>query len=101
MKNLSGLVISILCISASAAPFAPSTRDKKIAEAAESLRPQLIAQRRDFHMHPELSNREERTSRVVADKLRALGFDEVRTNVARHGVVALLKGIKPGPVVAG
>ncbi len=100
MKNLSGFVISILCISASAAPFAPSTRDKKIAEAAEALRPQLIAQRRDFHMHPELSNREERTARVVADKLRALGFDEVRTNVARHGVVALLKGVKPGPVVA-
>src|SRR5207237_9248304 len=42
----------------------------------------------------------ERTSRVVAERLRALGFDEVRTNVAKHGVVALLKGGKPGPVVA-
>ena len=51
-------------------------------------------------MHPELSNREERTSRVVAEKLRALGFDEVKTNIARHGVVALLKGSKPGAVVA-
>src|SRR6185436_5183435 len=50
--------------------------------------------------HPELSNHEERTARVVADKLCALGFDEVRTNVARHGVVALFKGAKPGPVVA-
>lgn len=76
-----------------------STRDENVAQAVESLRAQLIAQRRDFHMYPELSNREERTSRVVADKLRALGL-EVRTGVARHGVVALLKGKKPGPVVA-
>jgi amidohydrolase len=47
-----------------------------------------------------LANREVRTSRLVAERLRALGFDEVRTNVARHGVVALLKGAKPGAVVA-
>ncbi|HYP01342.1 MAG TPA: amidohydrolase [Pyrinomonadaceae bacterium] len=75
-------------------------REQRIAQAAEALRPQLIAQRRDFHMHPELSNREERTSRIVAERLKALGFDEVRTNVARHGVVAVLKGAKPGGVVA-
>src|SRR2546427_3183725 len=77
-----------------------STRTREIAQAAEALRPKLIETRRDLHMHPELSNREERTARVVADKLRALGFDEIKTNVARHGVVALLKGAKPGPVVA-
>jgi amidohydrolase len=77
-----------------------SARPEQIATAAESLRSKLIATRRDFHMHPELSNREERTARVVAGQLRALGFDEVRTNVARHGIVALLKGAKPGPVVA-
>lgn len=85
-------------------PFTSKTellpREQQIAAAAEALRPQLIAQRRDFHMHPELSNREERTARVVADKLRALGLDEVRTNVARHGVVALLRGGRLGPVVA-
>src|SRR5262249_57945641 len=43
---------------------------------------------------------EERTSRIVAERLRALGLDEVKTGVARYGVVALLKGSKPGPVVA-
>jgi amidohydrolase len=59
----------------------------------------MVTQRRDFHMHPELSNREERTSRVVAERLRALGL-EVKTGVGKHGVVALLKGAKPGPVVA-
>jgi len=77
-----------------------SSRVEEIAKAAEALEPKLIETRRDFHRHPELSNREERTARVVAEKLRALGLDEVRTNVARHGVVGLLKGTKPGPVVA-
>jgi len=77
-----------------------SSRIEKIAKAAEALEPKLIETRRDFHRHPELSNREERTARVVAEKLRALGLDEVRKNVARHGVVGLLKGTKPGPVVA-
>jgi amidohydrolase len=76
------------------------TREQQIAQAAEALRAKLVEQRRDFHMHPELSNREERTSRVVAERLRALGLDEVKTGVARYGVVALLKGSKPGPVVA-
>src|ERR687891_63149 len=71
---------------------AESSRQQRIAQAAEALRPQLIAQRRDFHMHPELSNREERTARIVAEKLKALGLDEVKANVARHGVIALLKG---------
>jgi amidohydrolase len=75
-------------------------REQQIAQQAEAMRAKLIEQRRDFHMHPELSNREERTSRIVAERLRALGLDEVRTGVARHGVVALLKGGKTGPVVA-
>jgi amidohydrolase len=75
-------------------------RAQEIAQAAEALRPKLVELRRDLHMHPELSNREERTSRVVAEQLRVLGFDDVKTNLAKHGIVALLKGAKPGPVVA-
>jgi amidohydrolase len=82
------------------APVQSAAREQRIAQAAEALRPQLIAQRRDFHMHPELSNREERTARVVAERLKALGFDEVKTGVARHGVVAVLRGGRPGGVVA-
>lgn len=77
-----------------------ATRDEQIAEMAEGLRAQLIAQRRDFHMHPELSNHEERTSRIVAERLRALGLEDVKTGVGKYGVTALLKGTKPGPVVA-
>jgi amidohydrolase len=75
-------------------------REQRIAREAERLRGQLVAQRRDFHMHPELSNREERTSRVVAERLRALGLTDVKTGVGKYGVTALLVGAKPGPVVA-
>src|SRR5215207_7286423 len=79
---------------------ADSAREQRIAAAAEALRAQLVAQRRDFHMHPELSNREERTSRIVAERLRALGLEDVKTGVGKYGVTALLVGGKPGPVVA-
>lgn len=77
-----------------------STRSQRIAQMAEALRSQLIAQRNDFHMHPELSNREERTSRVVAERLRALGLEDIKTGVGKYGVTAILKGAKPGVVVA-
>ncbi|MCI0338361.1 MAG: amidohydrolase [Acidobacteria bacterium] len=77
-----------------------STAEEEIARAAEGLRQKLVDQRRDFHMHPELSNREERTARVIAEKLRALGLDEIKTGVGKYGVVALLKGKQSGPVVA-
>lgn len=80
-------------------PAPPSAQDE-IARAAEALKPQLVEWRRDFHMHPELSNREVRTARVIAERLRAMGLDEVKTGVAHHGIVALLRGAKPGPVVA-
>src|SRR5438105_3057170 len=75
-------------------------REQRIAQAAEALRPQLITQRRDFHMHPELSNREERTSRIVAERLRAIGLEDIKTGVGKYGVTALLRGTKPGPIVA-
>src|SRR5215213_8835372 len=75
-------------------------RDQRVAAAVEAMRGQLVATRRDLHMHPELSNREERTARVVAERLRALGLTDVKTGVGRHGVTALLVGGKPGPVVA-
>lgn len=77
-----------------------AARQQKVVTAAESLRPKLVEQRRDFHMNPELSNREVRTARVVAEKLKALGLTDIKTGIARHGVTALLVGAKPGPVVA-
>jgi len=101
-NNLVAAVAFILALTqVSFAVREPSpARDQQIAQAAEALRAKLVEQRRDFHMHPELSNREERTSRIVAERLRAFGLDEVKTGVGKYGVVALLKGSKPGPVVA-
>jgi amidohydrolase len=100
MSAFCGLLSLTLSPISTPAAALPSPRDQQIARAAEALRSSLIQTRRDFHQHPELSNREERTARVVADRLLALGLDEVKTNVAKHGVVALLKGSQPGPVVA-
>ncbi len=72
---------------------------REIDGAAARIEPRVVAWRRDIHEHPELSNRETRTAALVADQLRALGL-EVRTGVARTGVVAVLRGGRPGPVVA-
>ena len=72
----------------------------ELAALADEIEPRVIAWRRDFHQHPELGNREFRTSKVVADHLKALGFDAVHEKVAHTGVVGVLKGGLPGPVVA-
>src|SRR5256714_1925244 len=59
----------------------------------------VVAWRRDIHEHPELGNRETRTAKIVADHLRSLGI-EVKTGVAHTGVVGVLRGGRPGKVVA-
>ncbi len=102
LRAITLTLFSLLTLPAAAASVvaAEPTREEAISRAAESLRARLIEQRRDLHRHPELSNREERTARVIAEKLRALGLDEVRTGIGRHGVVATLKGSLPGPLVA-
>jgi amidohydrolase len=81
-------------------PVAASTLAAQIDQTALAIEPRVVTWRRDFHAHPELGNREFRTAGIVAEHLRALGFDEVRTGVAHTGVVGLLKGALPGPVVA-
>ena len=82
------------------APDTPFAFDSAIAASADAVEERVIAWRRDFHQHPELGNREVRTAKIVADHLRALGFDEVKEKVAHTGVVGLLRGGRPGPVVA-
>jgi len=64
-----------------------------------AIQPKMVAWRRDIHQHPELSNQETRTAKLVADHLKKLGL-EVKTGVGGTGVVALLKGGQPGKVVA-
>ncbi|MCX7070270.1 MAG: amidohydrolase [Gammaproteobacteria bacterium] len=66
---------------------------------ADALEPRVIEWRRDIHANPELGNREVRTAALVADHLKRLGY-EVRTGVGVTGIVAVLRGGKPGPVVA-
>jgi amidohydrolase len=71
----------------------------EIDRRAKELEPKVVAWRRDFHQNPELSNREFRTAKIVAEHLQKLGI-EVKTGVAHTGVVGVLKGGRPGPVVA-
>jgi amidohydrolase len=77
----------------------PEALHREIDRRAAEVLPKVVSWRRDLHEHPELGNREVRTAGLVADQLRALGF-EVRTGVAHTGVVGLLRGGRPGPVVA-
>lgn len=83
--------------------FAPAARaqipDTEISARIEEVMPRVVAWRRDIHAHPELSNEETRTAALVERELRRLGFD-VRTGVGITGVIGVLRGGQPGPVVA-
>ena len=91
------LLPAILVCSAFLAAGQPDL-NRAIDAAADKIEPQTIAWRRDFHEHPELSNREFRTARIVADYLRSLGIG-VKEGVGKTGVVGILKGALPGPVI--
>lgn len=71
----------------------------EVAKKAQSIEQKVISWRRDFHEHPELGNSEFRTAEIIAKHLKSLGIT-VTTGVAKTGVVGILKGGKPGPVVA-
>ncbi len=79
----------------------PATSElaKLIEAKLPAVMPKVVAWRRDIHEHPELSGQEVRTAKLVAEHLRALGLD-VQEKVGMTGVVGVLKGGKPGPVVA-
>ena len=70
-----------------------------IAKKADLIEQKVIEWRHDFHQNPELGNHETRTAAIIAKHLKSLGLD-VKTGVAVTGVVGILKGDKPGPVVA-
>ena len=82
------------CAGVARAAVAPAELDAAVA----ALAPRVIEWRRDFHSHPELGNREFRTSGRVAEHLESLGL-EVHTGIAHTGVVALLRGALPGPTI--
>ena len=91
------LLIALVAAQAQAA--SPSPLEDEIRTRSAAVESQLIAWRRDIHEHPELGNQEKRTAKLVADHLRKLGL-EVRTGVARTGVVGVLRGGLPGRTVA-
>jgi len=78
---------------------AASIDQAKLDELTRAVEPRVIEWRRDIHQHPELSNREVRTAKLVADHLKRLGL-EVRTGIAHTGVTAYLQGGLPGPTIA-
>ena len=94
--------VLFVLVAATALPAAlhPATPlEKKIQALTDKLIPELIAIREDIHSHPELGLQLPRTSAIVADYFRKLGL-EVRTGFAEGGVLGILKGGKPGPIVA-
>jgi amidohydrolase len=96
MKKLYPVILLLI----SAQAFSQSADLKAIAaKKADSMFAQTVAWRRDFHQNPELGNREVRTAGIIAAYLKSLGM-EVKTGIATTGVVGILKGGYPGPVVA-
>ena len=77
-------------------------KEQRVVEATrlrndiDEIMPGVVADRRDFHEHPELAFEEERTAGIVAERLRALGVEDVRTGIAGTGVTGLVRGTKPG-----
>ena len=93
------IILGVALIVAAPATCEERTMNDEIAAATAAIEPQLVEARRWFHQHPELSNREEKTGAEIARRLEAMGY-EVETGVAHTGVVAILRGAHPGPVVA-
>ena len=101
---LASMAAALLGVAPVALATAASSPDldalhKSIDRLADQVEPHVIANRRYIHQHPELGNRETETAAYIAEHLRALGI-EVQTGVAKTGVVGVLRGGKPGPVVA-
>ncbi|MDP9081288.1 MAG: amidohydrolase [Bacteroidota bacterium] len=93
------LCLFLLLVSTIPSIAQKSTTKNRVSKKADSLQSQIVAWRRDFHEHPELGNHEVRTAAIIAKHLQSLGL-EVKTGIATTGAVAILRGGKPGPVVA-
>jgi len=103
MKIQLRVLVCVLCCLGLAGYSQPRSLEEnihaQISQKAESLFVSLVELRRDIHQHPELSGKETRTSALIRDTLSNLGL-EVKTNIGGLGVVGILKGASPGPVVA-
>ncbi|MGH7475604.1 MAG: M20 metallopeptidase family protein [Longimicrobiales bacterium] len=98
--TLAALAAAVFAAAAPTQGQDASSFDARIAAEVERQAPEIIEVRHRIHQNPELGNREYETAELVAERLRRLGFEEIQTGVAHTGVVALLRGGRPGPVVA-
>jgi amidohydrolase len=99
MKGFGRIVVLLALAAATQQAAAAQTLAEAADRQAQAIESKVVTWRRDIHQNPELSNRETRTANLVAEHLRKLGI-EVQTGVAHTGVVGLLRGARPGPVVA-
>jgi amidohydrolase len=99
MIHSAKIATTVLMIAVTVSAHAAPTTEQLIDDAAKAATPKMIELRRDFHRFPELSNREFKTAEKVAKRLRELGID-VQTGIAHTGVTGILRGGKPGPVIA-
>ena len=100
MQMRKSLLFIPILISISSILYAqPKNKYAVLDAAADKIKEKLISWRRDFHEHPELGNQENRTADIIAKHLMSLGM-EVKTGVAKTGVVGILKSDKPGPIIA-
>src|SRR5678816_4370449 len=95
MKRFNALFAMFLCLHT----FSQQNISSQIDQKATAIQSKLVEWRRYIHQNPELGNREFKTAAFVAEHLKSLGI-EVKTGVAKTGVVGTLKGAKPGPVIA-
>ncbi len=96
MRTRVTLLIGLLA----AGPLAAQDRDARVNAAVQRVTDGVTEIRHHLHQNPELGNREFETAKLVAERLRALGLDEVRSGIAHTGVIGVLRGGRPGPVVA-
>ena len=97
-RRLSILVFVFVVLFIQAEAQKVNSKDNTIEVAVNKIEAKCIAWRRQCHEHPELGNREFKTAKIIADHLRSLGL-EVKEGVAHTGVIGILKGFKPGPVI--
>jgi amidohydrolase len=99
MKKLSIIICLIFLTALLYAQKDIESLREKMSVATDKIESKCIAWRRELHEHPELGNREFKTAKLIAEHLKKLGLD-VKEGVAKTGVVAILRGSKPGPCIA-
>ena len=97
--NIVGFILTLFILLIMQSLSSQTNYDDIIDKKVKAIEQKVINWRHDFHQNPELGNREFRTAEIIAKHLQSLGM-EVKTKVGVTGVVGILKGDKPGPVIA-